>query len=162
MTDPELKRLQLVTELSPEGRAALAPHLEPLTLAAGSVLFSEGEVGEGAFFVRSGAIRLSSSRAGEQVEVGPGSALGAFSLVDAGPREVSATALRDAELLVLRRSAFRRFRDDEPRAACALLEAILRESARLGRAAWAEADEDAHAGEHGSTPDASDDAGDGS
>ncbi len=43
------------------------------------------------------------------------------------------------QLLVLRRSAFRRFADAEPRAACRLLEAILRETARLGREAVAAA-----------------------
>ena len=142
VSDPDLKRLQLLTELAAEERSALAAHLEPARLAPGSVLFDEGEPGEGAVFVRSGLLSLTSSRTPEGVEIGPGSALGALSLVDSGPREVRATAVRDTEVYVLRRSAFRRFRDDEPRAACRLLEAILCESSRLGRAALA--DPEAH------------------
>lgn len=138
IADDELKRLQLVTELSPEERAVLAPHLEAVSVAAGGVVFEEGEAGEGALFVRSGALALTSSRSAERVDVGPGTALGALALVSAGPREVCATATQATQLFVLRRSAFRRLRDDEPRAACRLLEAILCESTRLGRAALAE------------------------
>jgi len=71
------------------------------------------------------------------VELGPGASLGAFSLVASGSREVRAETTSQTRILVLRRSSFRRFADAEPRAACRLLEAILRETSRLGREAIA-------------------------
>jgi CRP-like cAMP-binding protein len=50
---------------------------------------------------------------------------------------VRAETTSRTRILVLRRSSFRRFADAEPRAACRLLEAILRETSRLGREAIA-------------------------
>ena len=147
MTPADLKRLQLLAELEDAEREALAPLLEPLDLAPGSVLFDEGETGEGALFLVEGEIRLASSRTSAATRVGPGTALGALSLAASGPREARAETTSRCQLLVLRRSAFRRFCDDEPRAACRLLEAILRETTRLGRAALADAGVDPLAGD---------------
>ena len=137
MSERDLKRLQLLAELHDEDREVIAARLEPLSLEAGSVVFDEGEPGEGALFLVEGEIRLGSSRTPGTSLLGPGSALGALALATAGPREARAETTSRCELLVLRRSAFRRFCDDEPRAACRLLEAILRETTRLGRAALA-------------------------
>jgi hypothetical protein len=52
---------------------------------------------------------------------------------------VRAETTSRTRLLVLRRSAYQRFAAAEPRGACRLLEAILRETASLGREALAEA-----------------------
>lgn len=137
MSEIDLKRLQLLAELEPEEREAIGDALEPLRLDAGTLLFDEGEQSEGVLFLVEGGVRLSSSRADGSVALGPGAAFGAFALVAAGPREARAETTSRVQLLVLRRSAFRRFADQEPRAACRLLEAILRETARLGREALA-------------------------
>lgn len=135
MTDLDLKAFTLLAELAPEEREAVAEVLEELQLDSGSVLFEEGEQGEGLLFVADGGVRVASSRDEQAVELGPGASLGAFSLVASGPREARAETTSRSRILVLRRSSFRRFSDAEPRAACRLLEAILRETARLSRAA---------------------------
>jgi CRP-like cAMP-binding protein len=137
VSDADLKRLQLLSELQHQEREAIADALEPLRLEAGTLLFDEGEQGEGALFLVEGDVELSSSRTAGRVALGAGAALGPFALVAAGPREARAETTSRCELLVLRRSAFRRFADQEPRAACRLLEAILRETSRLGREALA-------------------------
>ena len=139
MSDLDLKRLTLLAELEEVERQAVAEELEPLDLEAGTLLFDEGEQGEGLLFIVEGGVRVESFRTQRGLDLGPGAALGAFSLVASGPREVRAETTSRTRILVLRRSSFRRFADAEPRAACRLLEAILRETSRLGREALASA-----------------------
>jgi len=131
----DLGAFPLFAELGEEERAALADALEELVLEPGTVVVEEGESGEGLLLVAEGGIRIGCSRDGEQDELGPGASLGAFSLVSNGPREVCAETTSRTRILVLRRSAFRRLTQREPRAACGLLEALLRETARISRAA---------------------------
>jgi CRP-like cAMP-binding protein len=135
VSDLDLKRLTLLAELEEVERQAVAEELEPLDLEAGTLLFEEGEQGEGLLFIVEGGVRVESFRTQRDAELGPGAALGAFSLVASGPREVRAETTSRTRILVLRRSSFRRFANAEPRAACRLLEAILRETSRLGREA---------------------------
>jgi CRP-like cAMP-binding protein len=135
VTPLDLKTFTLLAELPEAEREAVAEVLEELRLEPGVVLFEEGEQGEGMLFVAEGGVRVVSSRTGERVELTAGASLGAFSLVASGVREARAETTSHAHILVLRRSAFRRFTEEEPRAACRLLEAILRETARLSRTA---------------------------
>jgi len=51
--------------------------------------------------------------------------------VSEGRRAARAETLSRARVLRLRRDAFRRFADAQPRAACRLLEALLREQASI-------------------------------
>jgi CRP-like cAMP-binding protein len=129
------KRFTLLAEFEPGEQDAIAEVLEELTLDAGTVLFEEGEPAEGLLFLAEGCVRVDSSRDPEVVELAPGASLGAFSLVASGAREARAETTSRARVLVLRRSAFRRFRETDPRAACRLLEAILAETARHSREA---------------------------
>ena len=138
MSQPDWKRFQLLAALDDEQRDAIARELEAVELDAGTELFDEGEQAEGLCFIAEGGLRVESTRSGGPgLELGPGTALGALSLVASGAREVRAETTTRTRVLVLRRSAFRRFADAEPRAACRLLEAILRDTARLGRDALA-------------------------
>ena len=143
MIEAELKRFQLLAELEEEEREIVAEVLEPVELAEGVELFAAGEQSEGLCFIAAGGVRVESGRLGDSgLELGPGAALGAFSLVTGGLREVQAVTTAATRVLVLRRSAFQRFADEEPRAACRLLEAILRDAARIGREALALAPEE--------------------
>jgi CRP-like cAMP-binding protein len=139
MSGHDLKRFTLLSELEEAEREAVAEELEEIALEPGRVVFDEGEQGEGLLFVAAGEVRVTSSRAPSPAVFGVGASLGAFSLVASGTRETRVETVSHARLLVLRRSAFRRFADAEPRGACRLLEAILRETARLGREAIAAA-----------------------
>ena len=131
----ELKGFTLLAELDESEREAVAEVLEELWLDPDTVLFDEGEQSEELLLVAEGSVRVESSRAGEGVELGPGASLGAFSLVASGPREARAETTSRARILVLQRSAFHGLRDESPRAACRLLESVVRETARLSRAA---------------------------
>ena len=136
MSPGSLKRFQLLAELEEDEGEAIAEELEAVDLPAGVELFGEGEQAEGLCFVASGGLRLESTQPGAAVvEVGPGAALGGLSLVTGGARAVRAVTMAPTRVLVLRRSSFQRFADMQPRAACRLLEAILRDAARIGREA---------------------------
>jgi CRP-like cAMP-binding protein len=127
----ELARFALLADLDDAGRAALAGELELLELAPRARLFEAGDPGEGLLLVADGRISLRSERHGAHGEFGPGDALGANSLVSDAPRAACAETLSRARIYRLGRAAFRRFRDAQPRAACRLLEALLREQSRI-------------------------------
>jgi CRP-like cAMP-binding protein len=130
----ELKRFTLFEELSEEEREVLSEGIERIELEPGDVLFREQEEASGLVLLVEGRVRLESQRVGELGSVGPGSALGAVSLVTVGPREASAIAESACSIFLLRRSTFRRLADDAPRAACRVAEAIARETAAFLRA----------------------------
>lgn len=135
MSQIDLKQFSLFAEFEAAELEALEEVLEDLHLDAGTLLFEEGERGEGLLLVAEGCVQVRSSRDEEAVMLPPGASLGAFSLVESGPREAEAETTSRSHILLLRRSAFGRLRETDPRAACRLLEAILRETAKLSREA---------------------------
>lgn len=135
MNGGELLRFPLLAALGEAEREALARALEPLELEAGACVYEAGAPADGLLLVADGRLALSSEPHGVQGEFGPGDALGANSLVSDGVRGARAETLSRARLFRLDREAFRSFADAQPRAACRLLEALLREQARVSREA---------------------------
>lgn len=129
MTGRELERFPLLAALAGPEREALALVLESLELEAGARLFDAGDPADGWLLVADGRVALSSASHAARGEFGPGETLGANSLVSEGRRAARAETLSRARVLRLGRDAFRRFADAQPRAACRLLEALLREQA---------------------------------
>ena len=135
MRGAELARFALLAALGADEREALANALEPLELGAGERLFDVGDPADGLLLVADGRVGLTSDPHGARGEFGPGAALGANSLVGEGVRVARAETLSRARVLHLGRDAFQRFIDAQPRAACRLLEALLREQAHTTREA---------------------------
>ncbi len=135
MSESDLKAFPLLAELSEEDREALDDLLEPVSVRSGRKLFRAGSESEGQTLIVEGEIAFHSPRSSETWVLGPGSALGALSLVAVGEHETSATAETACELLFLDRTQFRRLADDHPRAACRLLEALMKDLAATTRAA---------------------------
>jgi len=133
VTGQDLKLFPLLAALADEDRDALADHLVELSLDAGVRVFAEGDVGEGLGCVVAGRLLLSSGEAGALGELGPGQTFGSLSLVARGARAASLQTLSPTCLYLLSRDAYRRLATYEPRAACGLLEAVLREHAQLVR-----------------------------
>jgi NTE family protein len=125
----DLERFPLLAALGDSEREALARVLESLDLEAGARLFEAGDPADGLWLVAEGHVALSSASHAAHGEFGPGETFGANSLVSEGRRAACAETLSRARVLRLGREAFRSFADAQPRAACHLLEALLREQA---------------------------------
>jgi CRP-like cAMP-binding protein len=130
---PALEGFAFLEGLDPEERARVAGELDCLVVGPGYRVCGEGDEGEGLVFVAEGRVRVASAAggAGADAEFGPGTTLGGLSLVAPGARRVSIETLSRSRLFLLRRSAYERLVGSAPRAACRLLEALLRESAAL-------------------------------
>jgi CRP/FNR family transcriptional regulator, cyclic AMP receptor protein len=74
-------------------------------LAAGDVVFREGEVGELMFGVVSGEIALQKDGR-EIVRVGPEGTFGELALIDTSPRSLTAVALVPSEVAVIDKRTF--------------------------------------------------------
>jgi CRP-like cAMP-binding protein len=85
-------------------------------------------------FIVEGRVRVHRTAILGETELHAGDALGTLSLVVEGPRMTSAETLSRTRLLRLRADAFRRVAAEAPTAACALLEALVREAAHALRA----------------------------
>ncbi|MDX1593132.1 MAG: EAL domain-containing protein [Gammaproteobacteria bacterium] len=75
-------------------------------VAAGSVLFREGEPGEAAYIIEQGRVEVSLRRNGHDVvvaELGPGDLLGEMALLDAGTRSATATAVEATTVAAIHR-----------------------------------------------------------
>lgn len=110
--------LSAVGELLPESRASVS-------YDAGTTIFSEGDVGECAYLVESGSLRMSRSLNGRDrtlAVVGPGNLVGELALLGQGERPVTVVAATDAELLVVTREQI----DRELRACPPLARLLLR------------------------------------
>jgi CRP-like cAMP-binding protein len=127
----DLERFPLLAALGEAEREALARALEALELEAGARLFEAGDPADGLLLVADGRVALSSPAHAARGEFGPGETFGANSLVSEGPRAARAETLSRARVLRLGREAFRSFADAQPRAACRVLEALLREQAEV-------------------------------
>jgi NTE family protein len=107
-------------------RLQLAKQLEPVHAAAGEVIISQGEPGDGLFVVVSGRLRVSVAAAGaERVlhDLGRGSVVGEIALISNRPRSATVRAVRDSDLLLLSTSAFNSLVERSP--------AVLREIAQV-------------------------------
>jgi CRP-like cAMP-binding protein len=135
VTGRELERFPLLAALEGPEREALAAVLESLELEAGACLFDAGEPADGLLLVADGRVELVSAPHAARGEFGPGDTLGGSALVADGVRAARAETLSRARVLRLGRAAFRRFADAQPRAACRVLEALLREQACIAQEA---------------------------
>ena len=135
MNAEALKPFGLFASLGDEERAAVADLVEAQDLDAGEQLFLEGQESDGLILVESGALRITSQRAGELGRLGAGEVLGSLGLVVVGRREVTAVAEGETRVLTLTRESFQRLMLDEPRACCRVLETAICEFSGVARLA---------------------------
>ena len=129
MSETDLKRFALLSDLTDSDREAVAELLEPIELAPGRKCFREGQEAEGLLLIDRGELRLESRRGGELGSSGEGTAIGGLSLLMVGSREITATAVAPTRVLQLSRAAFLRLAEDHPRAGLRLVQAITAEFA---------------------------------
>jgi CRP/FNR family transcriptional regulator, cyclic AMP receptor protein len=129
----ELRRTSLFGGASDEQLRPLADRAYTRRLAAGQVLFTEGEPSEHLYVVRSGRIRIGvRSPHGDHLilsVLGPGDTFGELSVIDGGVRSATAEAVEAVELLALGAAEARQVLERHP----ALLMSVAEELAATVR-----------------------------
>ena len=126
VADPEWLEFwhsQLATHLSalfesanPGALAELEAEAEWVSLRSGELLFRLGDVGDAAYIVLSGRLRVVDDSAGERTlnEVGAGETLGEMAVLSGEARSATVFALRDSLLARLPSAAFHRLIERHP------------------------------------------------
>jgi predicted MFS family arabinose efflux permease len=99
-----LRTIPFFEPLPPQALERLARSLEPMHLAAGTVLFSAGDTGDRFYVIESGELAVDLAT-GVKVE-GPGRWVGEIALLRDVPRTATVRAISDALLLALDRDEF--------------------------------------------------------
>jgi CRP-like cAMP-binding protein len=139
LTKEFLRSVDLFAELSDDDAAALAALARPETYAKGQAVFREREAGDRFYVVLSGVVEVSKAPPGggrpvRLARLERGETLGEMATFDAGPRSATATAavVPETRLAAWDAAAFRKFLAERPRAAAAVLGALVRKlSGRL-------------------------------
>ena len=118
-----LAGVPLFAALSRKELGLIAKRGEDVTVKAGKVLCSEGEMGHQYFVIIDGVAKV--TRKGRKIaEIGPGQGFGELSLLARAPRNATVTADTDMEVVVLGQREFAGLIDDVPGFARKLLSAL--------------------------------------
>jgi len=123
----DLKRFELLTQLDDTDREILAQELSVRELEPGTRLFEQGDAADSLLLLVEGSVRVSRRDGAEHADLVRGACLGGLSLAGETQRETSADTTQRTRLFVLSRQAFERLVVAEPRTACRLLQALLRD-----------------------------------
>lgn len=119
-----LERVDLFKGLSQNDFNTLTAYLQKKRVAGGSLLFQEGDLGDSAYVIRHGTVRVMRTIGGEAVELargGRGDMVGETALIDSEPRFASAVCEQDSDLFVLTRESFARVFEEHPQIAARVL-----------------------------------------
>lgn len=120
-----LKTVPIFSGLMAQALEPLAEAFGEQSLAQGSRVFSQGEVGDAFYLLVHG--RLGVEHDGKRVTtLGPGDAFGEMALLDDEVRSASLIALEDVELLRLDRDSFQDALEEYPEIARGVLQVISR------------------------------------
>ena len=128
--DEVLARAGLFQGVSPEDADALAGSFKVAEISRGTVLFTEGEMGDSLYIVLSGKVKLgrrsSDGRENLVAVMGPSDQFGELSLFDPGPRTATAVAVTDARVAVLPKEALVQWVSQRPEIGLQLVRVIAR------------------------------------
>lgn len=114
--------------LGPELLQQIRSHALQKSVAAGTTLFSKGDIGTSLFAVLDGNVKVASFSAEGKNAVfnilGPGDIFGEIALLDGGARTADVTALTDCKLLVIERRDFLPLVYNKPDVAQKLIEIL--------------------------------------
>lgn len=125
-----LARVPLFSHLDGKALAHVETLVDSVDVKAGTILMTEGRIGQEFFVVLEGSIDV--TRGGSPLAtLGPGDYLGEIALLDDGPRTATATAATDARLLVLAHREFHTLIDQYPGIRTAVLQSLAERVRRL-------------------------------
>jgi len=123
-----VRQAPLFAALDEEDVAALQATMSTSRLARGEVLFREGDQGDRLYVLLSGKVKLgrtsTDGRENLVAILGPGEMFGELSVFDPGPRNATATAVAETQLIGLGNDALQQFLLSRPAVAQSLLAAL--------------------------------------
>ena len=133
MSDDSHKTLQkapFLSDLDQEEQRVVARACTPFSVERSAMLFRQGAVADGLYFIESGSIVLEARLPGDEslevARLGPQEVLGELALIDGNPRAATATALADTAGRFYPSRAFRVLRDDRSPVARKILHRLCR------------------------------------
>ena len=138
MDDDVVRQAPLFAALDDEAANALRSTMASVTLSRGQVLFHEGDPGDRLYVIVDGKIKLGRT-SGDGREnllaiLGPGEMFGELSLFDPGPRNATATAVADTQMIGLGNEDLTSWLSGRPDVARHLLRALARRLRRTNEA----------------------------
>lgn len=127
MSDISELDVPIFRRLSADRLAEVGRELERRTLAAGQILFNQGEPGEELFIVQDGCVAIFAPGDGPPGQenalrlFGAGDVLGEMAVIDHQPRSLSARAVEPTRLLVWRGDSFCRLVEQDPEMSLAVM-----------------------------------------
>jgi CRP-like cAMP-binding protein len=123
LDDARLKQLPLFSSLSAEDLAALAEQTAERSIAAGTVVVRDGDLGDEFFVIESGTAEV--THAGAPVaKLGPGDFFGEVALIREERRTATVTATSPLVLIVMSGSSFRSLDRSRPEIRDAITKAL--------------------------------------
>lgn len=123
-----LKKVPLFADLPESDLERLCELADEINIPAGKELFAEGDPGDKAYVIKSGALEIVKNSSGREVLLAvrqSGDVIGEMALLEDKPRMASVRARDDTELIVIHQDQFDALLDTSPSAAKALLHSIL-------------------------------------
>jgi CRP-like cAMP-binding protein len=109
---------------------------ERLSFEKGTVIFREGEVGDKAYLLQEGTVRIFKTVAGKRITIGrvwPFQVFGEMTLMDDSPRMAGALADDDVVCLVLEKDAVKSMLEQAPPGLNTLIQSLLSTVREMGK-----------------------------
>lgn len=130
MVEITLKQIPMFAQFSEDALAEIADLFKPRTLAAGEVLFNQGDPGDELILITSGKLAIYAPEPGAPAKGQPirlftnSGMLGEMALIDQQPRSLSARAEEHSTVLALSRADFERLMEENPKMSAAIMSGL--------------------------------------
>ena len=124
-----LKNISMFEDLDKASLDAIANAAVEQRYEPGQEIVRQGDVGVGAFFIRSGKVDVIQEKNGKDTKIatlGPGEVFGEMALLDEFPRSATVRAVEPTVTLGLQRWHFRGILESHPQIALAMLPVLTR------------------------------------
>lgn len=120
-----LKSIDLFGALPSEELAQIAEIAEEQPMAAGDLVFAQGEPGDALFLIVEGTVKVHRGER-ELTRLGLRDVFGEMAVLDSEPRSASVTALEDSVVLKIARDDFRDILVERPQIAMGVIKVLTR------------------------------------
>jgi CRP-like cAMP-binding protein len=119
-----LRKVSLFSFLPAELLQSIAEIVQQDDVAAGQIIFNEGEIADGLYIVARGGVDILKNNQAINF-CGPRAFFGELALLDDAPRFASAVAKEDSQLFFIEKSDFNRLTDEVPEILRGITQTIL-------------------------------------